>query len=328
MTAGQRTRRVLVAEPDALAAQSIAAYLAQRGYEVALVASGAAVLDHATPDALIVQVELPDRSGFELCAELSARAALPWTALVAARPSIDAYRSALRSGVRELLEAPVRLEELERALRAGIPSSRRAQDAQRRAFARTYDAHPRSIPGALRDLLAFALRGGLGPTVRARIGSAAAEVLENAWEHGYARLGGPVHVSASFEDREFVVEIEDEGVGCDGQWTAAHALESPRDSGIARAGALAEDMRIESRPGVGARVRLAFASYRVDFDDPAGGLDLSEWDYLAPEFARRLDIELAAGAGSLQLSPALAVVVGRLLSGPPPLVRAMRALWS
>jgi len=76
-------------------------------------------------------------------------------------------------------------------------------------------------------------------------------------------------------------------------------------------------------------VLLVFRASRVAFEEESG-VDLSELDFLGPELSRRILQALREGQDQelFHLSPALAVVVGRLLAGPDPRERIEQALWS
>ena len=69
--------------------------------------------------------------------------------------------------------------------------------------------------------------------------------------------------------------------------------------------------------------------FRADFDDNQR-VDLSELDFFTPQTSRRvLDIVREQDAGSfIELSPSLAVVLGRLLSGPSQRAAVSASLWS
>lgn len=325
----RRPTRILVADRDPVSSRTVAGFLRARDYELTTVTRASEVLDQPTPEVLIASANLSDLSVFELCEELELRASLPWTIVTGAHVHEQDYRRAMRIGIRDLLAAPVQLDDLLRSVEAAAKQPAPQRETGR-SLQRSYACSPRTFPRILRELLSFALRSGLGPTARARIGTACAEVIENTWEHGYAGVEGTLHVRAHVDLHDFEIELRDEGAGFESFSVAAQALDGPLDSGLARAGSLAEDLRLESSPGQGASVHLTFAAYRVEFDDEADSLDLSDWDYLAPEFSRRLgdEISIAGETSAMNLSPALAVVVGRMLAGPAPLVRAMRTLWS
>jgi anti-sigma regulatory factor (Ser/Thr protein kinase) len=158
-----------------------------------------------------------------------------------------------------------------------------------------------------------ALRCGVGPATRARIGSAIAEIVENACTHGYAGGEGTIELAARFERADLLITIRDAGCGFDA--TLNNTDPTAETRGIARARALAEEIGIESTPGVGTRVELVFRTSHVGFDEN-GAVDLSDHDFFTPELARRVleALELDPRGQVFELSPALAVVVGRLLS--------------
>lgn len=194
---------------------------------------------------------------------------------------------------------------------------------------RTFASSATSVSSAARAVLAFALGLGIGPAVRARIGGAVAEIVDNAVRRGYPCGSGPIRVLATIHGSDFVVTVEDSGVGFDAAGLDDELLGRPLHSGLARAMAQSESLQVESKPGVGTRVVLRFAPASIAFDE-GGAVDLTDHDYLSPDVARRVLHMLRRDETSTvhQLSPALAVVVGRLLSGPEPRAFVERVLWS
>ena len=65
---------------------------------------------------------------------------------------------------------------------------------------------------------------------------------------------------------------------------------------------------------------VRFGASRVDFDD-GRTVNLSEFDYLTPDTVREVlhSIQIDDLGEIFQLSPSIAVVIGRLLNGPRPL---------
>jgi hypothetical protein len=78
-------------------------------------------------------------------------------------------------------------------------------------------------------------------------------------------------------------------------------------------------MIVVTAPGNGTEVTLRFDARRADLGDE-GTIDLTERDWFTPDLARRVlhTVKKYDTADLFQLSPALAVVVGRLLAGPDP----------
>jgi anti-sigma regulatory factor (Ser/Thr protein kinase) len=194
---------------------------------------------------------------------------------------------------------------------------------------RVYASSSSASMHAARAVAAFALEGGIGPASRARIGGAVAEIVDNAVRRGYLGGAGDVRVKAWREGCDLHVRVEDDGVGFDVSRLDEELLATPLHSGLSRAIALAEGLRIESGSDHGTRVDMRFTGTFITFDE-GRALDLCDHDFLMPDAARRVLHALRRPETSHlhNLSPALAVVVGRLLSGPEPRALVERALWS
>lgn len=317
--------RILVVDDEAPIAAAIVAVLERRGHDVRSAASAEAALKLEAPDVLICELSLPRVSGLDLLARLHTRGARPHTVFVTARPTVNDCRRALLMGASEYLVKPFRLEELVRAAEAG--SRPEVRGPAREKFDRVYDVAPSCADQIVRDVLAQALARGVGPSCRARIGSACSEIVDNARRHGYAHGRGPIRVAADFDERELILRIHDQGFGFDpliveqggagGQVAEAGCLANPLKNGLARAMALSEDLIIVTAPGKGTEITLRFSIHRAELGDE-GTIDLTELDWFAPDVSRRVLHALKKYDTSdlFHLSPALAVVVGRLLTGP------------
>ena len=345
LSAGQRAESpldVLVVQDEPTIASVIAAALERRGHTVTIVRNAEEALELPSPVSLVCDVALPGISGLTLVERLLARGANPRVVFLSGFPTLEDCRNAMRLGASEFLAKPFRLEELVRAVEGAKPAllgntpvgpipigpiSAEPAAVRPRAFARTFAATVEGVELAALELLAFLVRQGIGPTTRSRVASACAEVLDNAQRHAYVHDGGKIEVEASIDGRELAVRIADDGFGFEAARVASESLRTPQTSGLARVAALAEDLRVDSAPGRGARVSLRFACTLVRFDGDEL-VDLSELDFLTPELARRVLRALGEREGEprFQLSPALAVTVGRLLSAraPEPAVQDAR----
>jgi hypothetical protein len=78
-------------------------------------------------------------------------------------------------------------------------------------------------------------------------------------------------------------------------------------------------MVVVTAPGKGTEVTLRFDARRAELGDE-GTIDLTEREWLTPDVSRRVlhALKKYDTADLFQLSPALAVVVGRLLAGAHP----------
>ncbi len=324
-----RALSILVVDGERTIAVSIASLLTRRGHAVAIAASNEEALEHGAPDVLVADVTQSGLSGIELLAAFRARGAAPRTIFLSGRPTVELCRRALLLGGSEFLTKPFRLDELVRAVEGAAPAaalptpSPSERDGQWR-FERTYTSTPLCVERAARDLTVFALRCGIGPAARARVASATSELVDNARRHGYANATGPIHVRAESDGREIRVDVRDEGRGFE-----PAILADATDDGLARAMSLCEDFEIHSSPGEGTSATLHFTVFRVDFDEDQS-IDLTELDFLTPDLSRRVMHALRKPDTKdlFQLSPALAVVVGRLLAGPDRRRSVETALWS
>lgn len=313
---------VLIVEREPVIAIAVASALESRGHSLRVCSSAEDALSRPRPDALVIEQHLGAASGLDLLRELGRPGPPPRTVMVTATPSLEDCREAMRLGAHEYLPKPFRLEDLVRAIEEPDP---RAPES----FRASYFTRKNLVARCARDLGSFALRVGVGPSCRARIVTAVSELLENTIEHAYPEGEGRVTVEGLTDGREVIVTVTDEGRGFRTQEISEKHLASPHHDGLARAAALAEGMKMESQPGQGARITLRFGAYRVDFDE-GDMVDLSELDFLAPAASRQIlrTLRDEDGAGLFQLSPALAVVIGRFLSGTDPEKVVPQVLWS
>jgi len=320
---------VLVVERELAVAAAVAATLRRRGHAVSAVTRAEEALRLPVPDVIVAALELDGLDGLELLELLRRDGHAVRTVLMTSLPSLRDCRRALRLGAAEFLAKPFDADELVPAVEGSSPLAPLPADPDPLSFRCVFSALVEEAELGVRDLTAQLVRWGLGPTVRARVATAAVEVLDNAVRHAYPLEPGKLQIEAQCDGREVVVRIRDRGLGFDASGQAAGAPHDPARSGLARACALSEALRIETAPGAGTTVELRFAAYRSSFDEH-GAIDLSELDWLTPGMSRRvLEILRAEGAeGTFHLSPAMAVTVGRILTGAPAAASAQEALWS
>lgn len=304
-----RSLRILVVDADEPIVSALSAVLARRGHDVQTARSAEEALEHKSPDVLISELELCDRTGLQLLESLHERGTHPHTVFLAGDPSLEDCQQALRLGAAELLTKPFRLDELVRAVESYAERIPVAPGLDR-----SYLATPAAVEQAARDVCAYTLRCGITPATRARVASATAELVDNARRHAYITSRGRIRVRAQVDERDLVLLVSDEGAGFESERVLERCT-SASVSGFARVRALSEDMHVESRPSSGTRVSVRFAAYRVDFDED-GAIDLTECDFFTPDLARRVIHALRKDetASLFRFSPSLAVVVGRFLA--------------
>ena len=106
------SRRILVVEDDANLNRLLAGHLSEQGYEVTGVQTGSearAYLAARTPDLVLLDVRLPDCSGFDLLVEIVPNAAV---IIMTAYGAVDQAVRAVRTGASDYLVKPVSYETL------------------------------------------------------------------------------------------------------------------------------------------------------------------------------------------------------------------------
>lgn len=304
----RRALSILLVEDEQATLAAVAQLLSRRGHAVTTARDVHEALEHSGHDVVVTDLSLPSGSGLEVLAHKKSRGERVHAVVATGTPSIDACRDAFKLGAVEFLSKPYRLDELVRAVES---APAHGTDGAREFRAR-HAATPQGARQATADVAAFALRCHVGAACRARLGSAVAELADNAWRHGRA---AHIDCSASFDGKDLVVVVADDGAGFDARLLQSEALDDTAANGLARALALAEDMVVATAPGRGTRATLRFTPWSGELVDESV-VDLSDSDWTTPETARRvLDAVAVDEQGvAVHLTPALAVVVGRLLA--------------
>ncbi|MBV8983291.1 MAG: response regulator transcription factor [Acidimicrobiia bacterium] len=113
--------RVLVADDDVAVRSSLERALRLEGYEVTLAADGRSTLDEvitSPPDALVLDVRMPEVDGLEVCRRLRAMADPTPVLMLTARDSVSDRVEGLDAGADDYLVKPFALPELLARLRA------------------------------------------------------------------------------------------------------------------------------------------------------------------------------------------------------------------
>lgn len=320
MTAPQRA--ALIAVEDSETRLALRWLLDRDGFNVRCASHFAAAREEVPSDLLITDLDFGRRPALELLSLYQRRGFNPWTIIVAPEIEGEDLRRALSLGVRGWIQTPVDETELALAL-AAMPNSGPGE------FVGVYEASPETTAHATREVTAFTLRSGLGPATRARIAGSCGELLENVERYAYAGANGPVEVRARLIDSKLELSVRDQGIGFDPVLVTTGSMSRSLDGGLARCTALSEALRIDSVLGEGTTISVDFCSASVHFDD-GEMTDLSDLDYLSPREVRRVlrEVENDHPADLFHLSPALAVIIGRLLVGPDPRRALQMAIWS
>jgi two-component system response regulator MprA len=117
--------RLLVVEDDPDLRSLLRRGLEEEGFEVSLAATGAAALDRADddPDALVVDIGLPDADGRDVCQALRARGCASPVLFLTARDALTDTLSGFSAGGDDYLTKPFHFAELVARVRALLKRS-------------------------------------------------------------------------------------------------------------------------------------------------------------------------------------------------------------
>ncbi len=121
-SAGRRARILLVEDTPALA-RTYEGFLRREPYDVQHVATGGAALaalSEAPPDALLLDLRLPDIDGMQVLTEFRARDPATPVIVVTAHGSLEAAVAAMRAGASDFLAKPIAAERLRVTLRTHL----------------------------------------------------------------------------------------------------------------------------------------------------------------------------------------------------------------
>ena len=120
-------RLVLIADPDSRLRGEIREAFRQDGFEVAEAATGEETLakfERRRPSVVLLEVDLPDMSGFDVCRELRRRGGLVPVILISSRSEEADVVVGLEIGADDYVTKPVRLRELTARVAANLRRAR------------------------------------------------------------------------------------------------------------------------------------------------------------------------------------------------------------
>ncbi|MGI5341341.1 response regulator [Streptomyces sp. CA-181903] len=189
--------RVLLIEDDRAVREGVTLTLRRRGHEVEAAATGEAglaALGAFRPDLVLLDLMLPDVSGFEVCRRIRATQQLPIIMLTARGDDIDVVLG-LEAGADDYIVKPARGEVLEARIRAVLRRAAPADGGGPEAAARPAEVHGDLVvdraglvvtkhgkdlalaPSEMKLLLHLSATPG---RVHSR-----QQLLEHVWEHSY-----------------------------------------------------------------------------------------------------------------------------------------------
>lgn len=313
----RQPRRVMIALADTTVAHAFARILQMRGHEAEVATGFADAIAAVACDVLVGEFGAGVRGtgldAVDIIRAVRETGGDPMVIVVATDPTDRDLQAMLDLGVEDILERPVLPERLVESVEAPRVPDHLDCGQEAAELVVDSDAHHDAAEAMAREVLAWCLRCDIVPPTRARIGSAVSEAVTNACEHG----AHSVRINARITPRELVVVVSDDGPGFDAVGALTRdALDA--GSGLGRMHCLAEAVAIHSEFGLGTSVTLTFRVTTTEFEEE-DRIDLTDLDFLMPSTTKELLETLGDDPDApVVLSPALAVVVGRLLMGPRP----------
>ena len=219
---GTCCERILVVEDDRGLCELLSSLLDVEGYQTETVCDGSDAVKKVLaerPDAIVLDVMLPGRSGFEICRELKFRRETNLIPIVmlTAMQGRDAEQSGLRVGANRYLTKPFEPDELLKEIRKALDHRRELEEGRTHTAVEIQLNSDTKNREQLNDLLSelFVLTP-LSEDEVGRIRYVALEMIENAMEWGNRRQR-ELMVTISYQVTDDYVKfvISDEGTGFD-----------------------------------------------------------------------------------------------------------------
>lgn len=198
--AGLLNMRILLVEDEPEAARMLAKGLREETHAVDVVGDGEAACyqaEIADYDAVILDVRLPLKDGFEVCRELRGQGSLVPILMLTARDGVDDRIAGLDSGADDYLTKPFDLGELlarlralvRRGVRPLLPERLRVGDLELDTRGRRVARRGREVPLTARE---YALLEYLARRSGEVVGRA--EIAEHVWDERYDPFSNVIEV--------------------------------------------------------------------------------------------------------------------------------------
>lgn len=224
-----RSKQILIVEDDRDLCGLLSDLLGVEGYRTATTCDGSDAVGKVLaerPDAVVLDVMLPGRSGFDICRDLKFRRETNLIPIVmlTGMTGDEARASGLRVGANRYLTKPFEPDALLRELRQALDHRRELEDGRTHTALEIQMDSDTRYREQLNDLLSeLFLLTPLSEEDVGRIRYAVLEMIENAVEWGNRRQKElPVTISYQVTDEYVKFVITDQGTGFDPR-TLAHA---------------------------------------------------------------------------------------------------------
>jgi two-component system response regulator AtoC len=128
-----KKKRILIIDDERVILESLKMFLTEKGYHVetaACVAEARERIEGSAPEAIILDIRLPDGSGLDLLRELKNAGTETPVIMITAFHDMDSTVRAIKLGATEYITKPIDVDELEKALARAMKVAGRAGDGR------------------------------------------------------------------------------------------------------------------------------------------------------------------------------------------------------
>jgi two-component system response regulator AtoC len=128
-----KKKSILIIDDEKVILESLKMFLTEKGYHVetaASVAEGRERIERSGPEAIILDIRLPDGSGLDLLRELKSSGREAPVIMITAFHDMDSTVKAIKLGATEYITKPIDVDELEKALSRAMKVAGRAGDGR------------------------------------------------------------------------------------------------------------------------------------------------------------------------------------------------------
>lgn len=124
---------ILVVDDDRSIRRTLEKFLTEQHYQVDTAEDGLQALERvtaSTPDAILLDINMPNMDGLELLRQLKARGTFPPTIVVSARGDMRTTIQAIQEGAYDFLNKPLDIEKLKITLKRAVEQARLSRNLQ------------------------------------------------------------------------------------------------------------------------------------------------------------------------------------------------------
>lgn len=196
-----KKKRVLIIDDEPSLLESLNMYLKERGYEVQCTldaSDGLKKVDSFDPEAIVLDIRLPDMDGLEVLKELKRRGKESTTIMITAFHDMETTIKAIKLGAHEYIPKPIDVEELEKAIEKVLKISRFSRKRDRVAAESSHEYEKGEIIGKSKTMKEIFKAIGLLSENRVTV------LIEGETGTGKELIARAIHYHSPYKDEPFL----------------------------------------------------------------------------------------------------------------------------